>query len=960
MLNNNMSGHPNKEVIMAASKAIRLVLFGGIMIALVIAIAMLSCDKRSAVSPGANGTGTARVSKVLIRLSPTQIRLPSPEAIDSVSVQIAVLDSTGTGLRGITVAISRTPEIGFVMQPDTTDNRGVTEGTFVAQPGAYGQATITATAGGKIATANLIITGPSRYNLTLAYSPPVPKLIDHEAAPYVITAALVDTTQRGVGGQPVTFAILNQVGRISFEDTTVTVPFTNSQGLAEALFHNTQVDEISNPTEVIIQAVTPSPGDPFPLAASVTIPLRRVNNTLSLEAIPTSVIGDGTSSTTIRAILLDTDSHAIIDDTVRFVSVGHEGAVQAIRFTDDNGIATSTFTPYNRVNEPTVSRIAASYRDQTIHAAYDTAEVTIMPVRSIGIITVSLSKQRVVANGIDSAAIFITVQDSTGGLIADGTTIYLNHFGTGQLSVFQVQTSDGQARAKITGPSSIVGDPRVRIDSIFVSGQASDSTFITAVAVVTYDPGPLTRLQFIQPESTVFMIAGSGETYTIIVEGLDANGNPVLNGTQINFRNTLETSSITPRAVPTSDGRATTTYLVGTGIGDDNVRAWVPNPSNPNDTILTVNPAVFRCLSSQGTTIELSSSRPSIQVGGSSCQIIATLRDAYGNPLSEGYVVTFQITAAPGDSASERPSFDTQPGIYYDTTETNINGQAIVQIYSGHKSGAVSIKACTVPLPPDYLFVCDEKSLITISSGPPAWLQPLFNATGQASNPNVPERFVGCGALVGDRYNNYVEYGTAVYFSLLPDSLADIDGNSYTGGAKPYFPDDSTEGVAYSRIVYGCLATFQDIRIIASSAGDSGRIVADTSSPFTLPIYEGTISVSGDPGNLWTDNGQCTCSGGPNNNCRDTSFITATLRDGGLCPIQGGIIHFVAEVAGAIIGQSTDTTDTEGRAFTRYMIRGCEIPCGQTQCTIETTVRAWLDQKPSVSGAVNIVCSRPF
>ncbi len=941
---------------MAANKFIKLVVTG-MVLTLLLGATMLSCDKRHGVNPPGETEGNRNVGNIVVSLSPNQIRLNSPEAIDSVNISVAVVDSHGVGLSGITVRITRSPNIGFVTTPDTTNAMGRTTALFVAEPGVYDSTRISVSAGSVTKTALLLITGPSRYSLNLTYSPPVPKLIDHEGDPYNITASLVDTTQRGVSGAPVTFAIINQVGRIGFADSTVTTPRTNSQGIVRALFYNTEIDEQNLPVEAQVQVTTPAPDGIGILAASLNIPLRRVQNSLSLQATPEDIVGDGTSTSLIRAFLLDTDGHGIVNDTIRFSNIGHHGSIQATVVTNDNGIATSTFSPFAGLDSTTATEVVAEYRAGSIvHQATSRINLRIMPVRSVGYLTASLQKQNVVADGTDSSSVFITVQDSTGGLIADGTVVYLANTGVGFLSAPQVQTTAGQARAKITSPANIVGSPKV--DSIFVCGAINDSVMICDTAIVFYIPGPISQMQFIRPESTVTLIAGSGDTDTVLVFAVDANGNPVANGTQISFRNTIPTSSLTPQAASTMDGVARSVYLVGSGTGDDNIEAFIPKPGNPNDTIRTVHPVVYRCLSSNATTLQLGASAYSIQVGGASTQVLATLQDAFGNPLSEGYVVAFQITVSPGSSPAQKPSFDTNPGVYFDTVATNINGQAIVQLYSGTKSGAVSIKACTIPLPPESLYVCDEKSLITISSGPPAVIAISSNFSGEASNPNTPERYCQVAALVWDQYTNPCEYGTAVYFRLIPDSLAFVEGNSYTGGARPYHPD-STEGVAYTRIVYPCFSTFNFVNVIASSAGETGE-VADTSVGLSLPIFEGNLAVSANPGNLWTDNGLCNCTGGPNNNCKDTSNITATLTDGGGCPVEGGVINFSALVAGTIIGQTIDTTDGNGRAFTRYMIRGCEIPCGQTACTIETTAKGTLDQDNEVTGEVNLVCSRPM
>jgi hypothetical protein len=936
-----------------ATRILKLVAIGLALTAGLTVVAMVSCDKRHGINPGDNYM-LADIGSIRVNLTPRQLRLPSPEAIDSVSIVIAVLDSQGVGMPNINVRVTRTPDIGFVTQPDSTDSQGRTTALYVTDPGVYDSVRITAAAGNKAESALLFISGPSQYVLGLNYSPPVPKLIDHEAQPYHITASLVDSTQRGVSGQPITFAILNQVGRIGFADSSVTVPRTNSQGIAEALFYNTQADEISNPDHAEIQAVTPSPDGQGLIASAVIVPLRPVHNTLTLNVSPGEVIGDGNSHADIRAFLRDTDGHGISNDTIRFRCIDQSGVVQAVRITDENGIANATFTPFAGISNPETTQVLAEYRAGSIHSASATADIGIMPVSSIGTIIVSPQVAYVVANGIDSVSIYATVLDSTGNLIGDGTVVYAYNTGLGYLSTPQMVTVNGQARTKLTSPTSIFLGPSV--DTVIVRSSTSDSISIADTAIIYYTAGPISQLSFVYPESTVTLVAGSGETCSVMIYATDAHGNPVANGTQISFSHgPVMTSSLTPQASGTYEGYARSTYLVGSGTGDDNVKGWVPNPSNSNDTIWTQHPVVIRCISSDATTLQLSAAQTRIQVGGSSTQILATLQDAYGNPLSEGYEVAFDITVSPGSSPLEKPSFDTRPGVYHDTAETNVNGQAIVQLYSGRKAGAVSIRACTIPSEYDSLYVCDEKSLVTISSGPPHHIQITSNNSGEGS-PGQPERYCYVAALVWDRFTNPVEHGTAVYFSLIPDDLAEVDGNSYTGGGQSYMPD-STEGVAYSRIIYPCFSTFNFVQVVASSAGDSAE-VADTSIALSLPIYEANVEIIAHPGNLWTDNDSCDCHRQVDYNCRDTAEITVTLTDGGGCAIEGGIISFTAQIAGSIIGQSIDTTDSNGHAYTSYMIRGCEIPCLNGRCTIETSVMATLTQA-AVFGVVSIVSSRP-
>lgn len=922
----------------------RPVIAGFITLAVMITVALISCDKRHGIDPIALQLGD--VDDILIALSPPQLYLPSPEDIDTATVLIAVMNAEGVGMESVTVRVTRSPAIGFITQPGDTDSTGTTSAMFVAEPGVYGIATIEVTAGSKSATRDLYVSGPSDYSMSLNFSPPVPKLIDHESDPYDVTVTLVDTTQRGVAGQQVIFSILNRVGRISFADTTVTIPRTNSEGIATALFYNTQDDENSIPDSALVQAVTTSPSDPTNhIVATVAIPLRQVQNSLELEAFPEGVYGDGADSTFIRAFLYDTDHRGIPLETVIFSNPDHDGYYQTAAVTDSTGMAISIFKPF--VGRIGVSEMVATYRENTIHEATDNVNVNILPVRAIALITVSLQDHNIIANGVDSSAIYITVNDSSGNLIADGTSVFLENTGTGSLSDLSVSTVNGQARTAIASPLNIESGPIV--DSIFVWGNSSETTTVADTAVVTYIADVVDRLQIIRPDSTVTLVAGSQASDTLKVFAEDANGNPVANGTQISFVNQIPTSTINPSTAQTVNGIATAVYLVGTETGDDNVRAFVPDPYEPTDTIWTPYAATYHVISSVATTLVLSSSETSIEVGGASCQIIATLQDANGNPLSEGYFVAFEIKSASGSqyAPDEWPSFDTEWGVYFDTVETSISGDAIVQIYSGEVAGPVSIEACTIPIPPEYLFVCDERSLITISSGPPFHVDVSPTPAGETTNPDNPERFVQVGAGVWDVYANPVKYGTAVHFTLIPNDVAEVEGDSYTGGARPYHPD-SVNGWAFSRIIYGCYGTFDTLRVVATAGGP----VADTSAPFALPAYNPSIFLSADPGNL-------RCAGPESYQC-DQSDITALLTDGGGCAIQYGIINFAALVAGSIIGPTEVITDENGIAETEYEICGDEIPTPPDGIPrIETAVRAILFGYPDVEAEVNLVCTRP-
>jgi hypothetical protein len=709
------------EVVMA-TKVLRLVIGATALISGITIMALLSCDKKHAVNPEPI---EKRIGSILVILSPPRIHLPSQEAIDTAMIMIAVVDSDGVGMSSIKPNVTRHPDIGVIIQPDSTDSLGMTTATFITEPGVYDSVWISASAQNVSGAALLVI------------------------------------------------------------------------------------DQLS---------------------------------------------------------------------------------------------------------------------------------------MSIGRIIISPDSINLVADGADTASIYADILDSDGDPVWDGTIVYFAHMGQGYLAAPQMTTTGGHVRNKITAPPNIMLNHHS--DTVFVSDFPGVSATVTDTAIVNYVAGPVSHLEFVYPESTVTLLAGSGDTCSVVVQATDVNGNLISDGTQISFKNTNPLSSLFPQDTGTVNGLFRAVYLVGSGTGDDNVTAWALNPANVNDTIKTPHPVVFRCIGSNAyDSISVSAERDSIEAGGDSTLILATIHRFFADPFGED-MVAFDITWPPDSIGG--PSFDRQRQVHHDTVMANSNGQAMLHLYSGNRAGiTVSIRACGVISPGDTTTpLCDERPLVTITAGEPDHINFAFSSNGEAE---PPARFVQVGVIIGDRYSNPVDNGIPVYYHLVPPDLGYIDSVTYTGYSNPHHPD-STRGVAYASIYYGCLSTFLPFQVEAA-VGNS-VVLVDTSSICLLPIWQGEIDLLPNPGSLYTVDSTCAS--------RDTSWVTATLTDGGGCPIKNGIISFAAPLAGAIIGQAIDTTDIDGHAGAMFMIRGCDIPCSDIGCAVNATVKATLIQKPSVWSVTNILCSRPL
>ncbi|UCE06240.1 MAG: Ig-like domain-containing protein [bacterium] len=151
--------------------------------------------------------------------------------------------------------------------------------------------------------------------------------------------------------------------------------------------------------------------------------------------------------------------------------------------------------------------------------------------------------------------------------------------------------------------------------------------------------------------------------------------------------------------------------------------------------------------------------------------ISATVLGINNQPLGNDIKVKFYIVNSPGGGESIEPSSGS-------AMESNIistvNGAAQATIRSGIRSGAIQIKAELVDFPD----IVSQTTNIVIRSGPPyMWIDPndannvIPHATlaVECGKHNVafanPIQDIAITTYFGDKYNNPIEKGTAVYFT---------------------------------------------------------------------------------------------------------------------------------------------------------------------------------------------------
>ncbi|MBN2011439.1 Ig-like domain-containing protein [candidate division KSB1 bacterium] len=168
--------------------------------------------------------------------------------------------------------------------------------------------------------------------------------------------------------------------------------------------------------------------------------------------------------------------------------------------------------------------------------------------------------------------------------------------------------------------------------------------------------------------------------------------------------------------------------------------------------------------------------------------VTATVLGGAGLPVGNDVRVRFRLENTPGGGLTLDPVSATDP-MESDIMNT-VNGKATINVRSGIRSGTVQVSAQLI----DYPQIKAQTTNIVIRSGPPyMWVDPtnanniIPHATmsvepGKANTAfGNPIQSIDIGTIFGDKYNNPVEKGTAIYFTttggiISTDALTDAMG----------------------------------------------------------------------------------------------------------------------------------------------------------------------------------------
>jgi hypothetical protein len=609
-------------------------------------------------------------------------------------------------------------------------------------------------------------------------------------------------------------------------------------------------------------------------------PLDKIVKITRIAASPTTIYADnGITFSTISVTIKNGEDFAVPGQVVMFKT--SLGKILTQVSTDSTGIARSTFWDEGATGVAQITAIVRSYStenpDSLISSAADTISVTIAGVPPIASVSLempsSLNPQPL--NVMQAVTVRARAKNVLDNDVPDNTLItfsatsgyFADSEGNPLGDSIVVKTSNGRATATynagpIAGGGSItarIADKSSSRDLIISPGRPAIISLRSYISI----NGQMVESDTcsVNSPNQIWMNAEIKDLY-----------NNVVPSKPIKFKTTLGTFVNTVQEITTNSdasGVAKVRYTPGLQAGAATISAFANGDTLQDQLIFSIKSTNIHSIQfAQAGQIDLNVAN----TGGTESSIIKVkLYDINGNLIDAPKNVYFRImNPTPPDGAN----LNNQP-VWDSVLVVSNGGEAQISVNSGTESGILNIRAsCTA----DGKYVKATKPNIVIHAGPPHTVVPQasgFN-TGTARGGGLWQ--IIAQASVYDVYNNPVDYGTSVWFSLPGDMMnCQIGASGFVGNES--VEGDSTAGVAYTTLIYSGIYTFESIKIRAETGGINGTQVIGEAW-IVLPLNQPQLEVEIIPGNLVFHG----------NDAPVPASATATI-NASLFDIQGCAIH---------------------------------------------------------------------
>ena len=653
----------------------------------------------------------------------------------------------------------------------------------------------------------------------------------------IIQAIIKDGNRNGIANLRVDFS--TNMG------TLARPTVTDSSGVATVEFFVRPSDDL-NPIDLTAFAtITASiPGNPqWDTEVQVEIePVGTGTGSLQISITPRYVWADGPgkSQAVVTVILQDENGQSLANQPIEFRTSFVQSAVQSPVNTDSLGMATTVFDD-NWV--PSTNPETGFEDSVTVTAFYEslnltqTAKVMVKERNPITDIALHVNAVQMIAGSYDSSAARANCFLASGDPAPAGQEVFFNaNLGQWTSQVALVEGISGAADTYYIAGNS------VGVDTLYAYIKVQDSiSQVSNTVLISLLAGPPSAI-YVDANPRILFTNDPNAASIVRATVTDTSGNPVRPGTYVTFSSSLGT--ITPSSTTSELGVAEVRLTPGVAAGTAVITGTVSTQGGDITSETTV-----QFISGNANQIILEADPLEIAVQGTgengTSTLTATVRDPNGNLVEQPVTVVFRLLNEPPPPAG--CTFGANQQVFQTQTA---NGYAVASLNSGRQIGGKLVRAITWPdsaaEPDDSVYVV--LSNVAVVAGPPHLMDIDVNDDGDDAGGGALE--VEVSARVWDRNRNPVANNIPVVFTVFPDIANIAPGHTGNVGAS----GNSVRGLAYARMVYNSINTFDPILISALVVAEEGDVAGEREH--ILPLQDGQLELNVDPENWMFEEGR--------------------------------------------------------------------------------------------------------
>ncbi len=573
----------------------------------------------------------------------------TPDSIEADGVSTSTLHATVKDAHGNPVGagitVNWTTSAGTLdVVSSTTNTNGVASAVLTSSTIA-GAVTVEATAGAAVNSALVTFTAGAPAALTLVATPD--SIEANGSSTSTLTAMVKDANGNSVGaGVAVTWKTTDG----SLASTT---SMTNASGAASMVLTSSTAAGA-----VTVEALAGAAHDTAVVTFTAGAPAAGSNG-LSLVAAPDSIEANGSSTSTLTAVVKDANGNSVGAGIAVTWKTSAGTLANTTSTTDASGAASMVLTSSTVAGAVTVEAAAG--------AAKNSALVTFTagaPAVGNNGLTLVATPASIVADGTSTSTLKAMVKDANGNAVGVGVAVTWKTTGGALASTTSMTDASGAASMVLTSAKTVGA---VTVEA--VSGAAQHEAVVTFIAGA---PAPGNNgLSLVATPASIEANGTSVSTLTAMVK--DAHGNSVGAGIAVTWK-TTDGSLANTTSTTDGFGAASMVLTSSTVAGAVTVEAAA---GAANDKAVVTFTAGAPAAGSNGLTL-VATPASIVADGTSTSTLTAVVKDANGNPVGAGIAVTWKTTD--GSLANT-------------TSMTDASGAASMVLTSSEKIGAVTVEA---------------------------------------------------------------------------------------------------------------------------------------------------------------------------------------------------------------------------------------------------------------------------